>query len=79
MFTKLKSVPQREIAKWCAYGLALLAPGSFIVLPLLLLGRTWMRRGARPARTRRPTRFSAMAKLDSVLVAGRRAFAKGKN
>ena len=29
----------RELAKWCAYTLVLLAPGSFIVLPLLWLYR----------------------------------------
>ena len=28
-----------ETAKWCAYALVLLAPGSFVVVPLLLLGR----------------------------------------
>ena len=26
---------RRELTKWCMYGLVLLAPGSFVVLPAL--------------------------------------------
>jgi hypothetical protein len=35
-----------EVAKWCAFALILLAPGSFIVLPVLWLARRvgWQRR-----------------------------------
>jgi len=32
-------VPLREIAKWCAYALVLLAPGSFVFLPVMWLVR----------------------------------------
>ncbi len=39
-----KAIPPREMAKVCAYGLALLLPGSFVVLPLLWLSRRWMSR-----------------------------------
>ena len=38
--------PPRQIAKWCAYALALAAPGSFVVLPLWLLRRHWASRNA---------------------------------
>ena len=31
--------PSRDLVKWCACALALLMPGSFVVLPLFLLGR----------------------------------------
>ena len=44
MFTAYKAMPPRERARWLAYALALLAPGSFVVLPLLLLGRLWKRK-----------------------------------
>ena len=33
--------------KWCAYALVLLAPGSFIVLPMLWLARTLAARSPR--------------------------------
>jgi hypothetical protein len=39
MFKMPKAPPARQVAKWCAYGLALAAPGSFVVLPLWLLRR----------------------------------------
>jgi Na+-transporting NADH:ubiquinone oxidoreductase subunit NqrD len=29
----------RSLGKWCIYGLLLLAPGSFLVLPMLWLVR----------------------------------------
>jgi hypothetical protein len=35
-----------KVARWCAYGLALAAPGSLIVLPLWLLRRHWRSRAA---------------------------------
>jgi hypothetical protein len=46
MFGAARTVEARGIAKWCACGLILLAPGSFIVLPLLWLARQWSARGA---------------------------------
>jgi hypothetical protein len=49
MFNATKAIPPREMAKWCAYTLVLLAPGSFVVLPLLWLGRRWVSRGSRLA------------------------------
>lgn len=52
-----KSGQGRQVAKWCAYGLAIAAPGSFIVLPLWLLRRHWASRSAwvsRPPRGPRP-------------------------
>ena len=39
MFRPLTPPFPRELAKWCAYALLLLAPGSFFVLPLLWLVR----------------------------------------
>lgn len=36
---KVKSKRFRDIGKWCAYALALLAPGSFFLLPVLWLAR----------------------------------------
>jgi len=48
----------RKVARWCAYGLALAAPGSLIVLPLWLLRRHWRSRAAWtacPPRTARVT------------------------
>ena len=41
MFTAYKAMPRRARARWFAYALALLAPGSFVVLPLIFLGRLW--------------------------------------
>jgi len=37
MFRHLIASSPRELGKWCAYALMLLAPGSFIVLPVLWL------------------------------------------
>jgi hypothetical protein len=34
-----KASPPRELAKWCTYALLLLAPGSFVILPVLWLYR----------------------------------------
>lgn len=39
MFRPLIATSPRERAKWCAYALVLLAPGSFVVLPVLWLVR----------------------------------------
>jgi len=50
MFKAFKSPPARQVAKWCAYGLALAAPGSLVVLPLWLLRRHWASRAAWNAR-----------------------------
>lgn len=42
-------LPQpRTVAKWCAYALALLLPGSFVVLPLLWLYRRYALPSALP-------------------------------
>jgi hypothetical protein len=41
VFNSIRSIPAREIAKWGVCVLALLAPGSFLVLPVLLLTRAW--------------------------------------
>jgi len=46
MFRPLAVPTPRELTKWCAYALLLLAPGSFVVLPVLWLVR---RRQALPA------------------------------
>jgi hypothetical protein len=37
MFRRLIAFSPRSLSKWCAYTLILLAPGSFIVLPVLWL------------------------------------------
>ena len=47
MSKKARTIPPREMAKWCTYGIVLLAPGSFVVLPLLWLARHWASRTAR--------------------------------
>jgi hypothetical protein len=49
-------MPPRQIAKWCAYALALAAPGSFVVLPLWLLRRHWMSSNAWAALQSRASR-----------------------
>ncbi len=49
MLCSTKAIPPREMAKVCAYGLVLLLPGSFVVLPLLWLSRRWMSRSPRLA------------------------------
>jgi len=47
MFDLAKTAQARGIAKWCACALLLLAPGSFVVLPVLWFARYWAgRRGA---------------------------------
>jgi hypothetical protein len=46
MFELAKTAQVRGVAKWCACALLLLAPGSFVVLPLLWLARHWTARGA---------------------------------
>src|SRR4029077_5171388 len=43
--------PARDMAKWCACALILLAPGSFVIVPLLWLARQWTARGMLPARS----------------------------
>jgi hypothetical protein len=50
MLKAFKAPPARKVARWCAYGLALAAPGSLIVLPLWLLRRHWRSRAAWNAR-----------------------------
>ena len=37
MFRRLIASSPRSLSKWCAYTLILLAPGSFIVLPVMWL------------------------------------------
>jgi len=39
MVRLIMAAPPRKLAKWCAYALVLLAPGSFVVLPVLCLVR----------------------------------------
>ena len=51
MFDLAKTAQARGIAKWCACALLLLAPGSFIVLPLLWVARQWSARRASLAPT----------------------------
>ena len=46
MLKALKASPMRQVAKWCAYGLMLAAPGSLVVLPLWLLRRHLASRAA---------------------------------
>ena len=44
----MSTLPAREIAKWCSCAIiVLLAPGSFVVLPLLWLTRYRASRAAR--------------------------------
>ena len=50
MLKALNAPSARQVAKWCAYGLALAAPGSLVVLPLWLLRRHWATRAAWNAR-----------------------------
>jgi hypothetical protein len=54
MFRQLTAPSPREIGKYCAYALILLAPGSFVVLPVLWLVRQFFV----PA-SRQGTEFSA--------------------
>jgi hypothetical protein len=39
VFQTLMAMPPREIARWCGYAFLLLAPGSFVILPVLWLAR----------------------------------------
>jgi hypothetical protein len=41
MFRTVTAPSPRELTKWCVYALVLLAPGSFVVLPVLWLVRRW--------------------------------------
>jgi hypothetical protein len=50
MLKALKDWPAHRVAKWCAYGLVLAAPGSLVVLPLWLLRRHWASLAAWSAR-----------------------------
>ena len=47
MFNSLMAIPPREWAKWCAYALVLLTPGSFVFVPLYCVVRQGMLRAAR--------------------------------
>jgi hypothetical protein len=47
VFNSLMAIPPREWAKWCAYALVLLTPGSFVIVPLFCLVRHGMVRVAR--------------------------------
>jgi hypothetical protein len=44
MYETLPAMPSRELARLCAVALVMLMPGSFLVLPLLWLGRRFARR-----------------------------------
>ena len=48
MFNAFTVPPQREWMKWCAFALVLIAPGSFVVLPLLWLWRLLAMRTMQP-------------------------------
>ena len=41
MFRLFASPSALELGKWCAYALVLLAPGSFVIVPVVLLVRQW--------------------------------------
>ena len=47
MLNKASTIPPREIVKWYTYAIVLMAPGSFVVLPLLWLAQHWVSRTAR--------------------------------
>ena len=47
----MKTPQMRAIAKWGACALVLLAPGSFVILPLLWIARRWAARAAGPGST----------------------------
>jgi len=47
MLNKPSTIPPREMAKWYAYAIVLMAPGSFVVLPLVWLARHWASRNGR--------------------------------
>jgi len=44
MFLRQMVSPPRALGKWCAYALILLAPGSFVVLPVIGLIRFFVRK-----------------------------------
>jgi hypothetical protein len=50
VFSAIKSAPAGEWARWGACILILLAPGSFVILPLVWIARQWTARGAVPAK-----------------------------
>jgi hypothetical protein len=49
----IKSAPAGEWAKWCAFALILLTPGSFVIVPVVWLARQWAARGMARARISR--------------------------
>jgi len=49
-----QSPKARQVAKWCAYGVALALPGSFVILPLWLMRRHWASLTAWNAQPPRP-------------------------
>ena len=51
MFDITRSAQASALAKWLACALILLAPGSFVVLPLMWLARQWAARGTALARS----------------------------
>jgi len=57
MFDLAKTAQARGIAKWCACALILLAPGTFVVLPVLWFARYWAARRGAPSSA--PERGSA--------------------
>jgi|SoiMethySBSTD1v2_1073268.scaffolds.fasta_scaffold21989_2 hypothetical protein len=61
MIRQLIAAVPPEVARWCAYALVLLAPGSFIVLPLLWLARQMHRRGGPVPDGRLPARREVRA------------------
>lgn len=53
MLKTLKASQVRQVAKWCAYGLILAAPGSLVMLPIWLLRRHLASRAAWNTRPQR--------------------------
>jgi hypothetical protein len=52
MFRRPKALSPREFGKYCAYALILLAPGSFVLLPVLWLVRLFGVKAWRQAQER---------------------------
>jgi hypothetical protein len=50
MFRRLIASSPRELGKYCAYALILLAPGSFVVLPVFWLVRLFGVQASRQGR-----------------------------